>query len=270
MKHGRLQNLFSRSMTHRKVHFTSCDPVKHTIRRVREVVEAALDAGTDGFLLGGSTGVDREMVERYGRTIRECLDERFPGDPARPPLLLFPSSAATGLADAADGILFLSLLNSNDVRYLIREQSGAAPYLPAIGLVPIGCGMIMFEPGGTAGRIGHADLLRPDDWPTALGYAAAAAAFGFDTVYLNAGSGSPQPIPAATIRPIAEIIRKPLLVGGGLKDADQVREAVAAGADVIVTGTVVENNPRVGESLAAIVRIVHEQPPRYPAGLPDV
>jgi phosphoglycerol geranylgeranyltransferase len=175
---------------------------------------------------------------------------------------LFPSSAATAAAAAADGVLFLSLLNSNDPRYLIREQAKAAPYLPAMGLTPIGCGMICVEPGGTAGRVGRAELVRRDDWATAVGFATAAQAFGFPLIYLNAGSGSPLPVPVEMISAVAMAIFTPLVVGGGLTDAVKVRDVISAGADIVITGTAIENVADVRAKLRPLVAAVHGAPPK--------
>jgi phosphoglycerol geranylgeranyltransferase len=262
---SRLAAFFERARDERRVHLTSFDPAKHTVERVAQIVALAMELGTDGFFLGGSTGVDHAMVEAYANTIRQMIDARFPtGD--KPPLLLFPSSASTGVADGADGVLFHSLLNSNDVRYLIREQAKAAPYLPACGLEPIGCGMIMVAPGGTAGRIGHADLVAREDWAAAVGYAAAAAAFGFSTVYLNAGSGSAEPVPETMIRAVAQAVKAPLIVGGGLVDAAKVETAVNAGADAVITGTAIEQDGDLEPRLRAIVAAVHGVAPRGLAG----
>lgn len=260
MKSGKLELFFRRSRREHRLHLTSIDPARHSPDRLGELVAVARAAGTDGFLLGGSTNVNGPMVEEHCGAVRKALAADTAGN--QPPLILFPSSAATSMASTADGVLFLSLLNSMEVRYLIREQAQAAPYLPALGLEPIGCGMIIVEPGGTAGRVGRAELLAPGDWPAAVGYAAAAQAFGFPLIYLNAGSGSPRPVPPEMIQPVAEILRVPLLVGGGLTDAAKVAAAVAAGADVVITGSVVEDNPNVFGTLREIAAVVHAAPAR--------
>jgi len=41
---------------------------------------------------------------------------------------------------------------------------------------------------------------------------------------------------------VKSIISLPLIVGGGIKTSEQVKEVVAAGADIIVTGNVLEEN----------------------------
>ena len=258
---GDLIGFFTAARWKRRLHFTSFDPAKHTLAGAREIALLALDVGTDGFLLGGSTGVDKAMVEDYCGVIRAVIDGRFLTGP-RPPLVLFPSSAATGVAAMADGVLFLSLLNSADVRFLIREQAKAAPYLPALDLQPVGCGMICIEPGGTAAKVGKADLIRRDDWQTAVGYAAAAAAFGFRVIYLNAGSGSRRPVSTQIVEAIAQIIKVPLIVGGGLTDAGKVAAVVNAGADIVITGTAIESNPDVRATLTEIIDAVHSTSPK--------
>jgi len=260
MTHRRVADFFRRAKTERKIHITSFDPCCHRLEDLREIVLCAAEAGTDGFFLGGSTGVDRAMVDAFTQTIVESLNDTY-GEEERPPLILFPSSADTSMAAMADAVLFMSLLNSYDVKYLIREQMRAAPFLPRLGLQPVGCGMILIEPGGTAGQVGKADLIKNDDILTALGYATAADAYGFQTIYLNAGSGSPEPVSAEMIRTVAEAIHAPLIVGGGLTNVDKVRVAVEAGADIVVTGTAIEDCDDIGAKVAGLADAVHTVAP---------
>jgi len=248
------------TLAKQRMHLTSVDPVAHTLPRVAEIVQIASAAGTDGFLLGGSSGVDRRMVEEYGRVVHDTIAKVYPEGGA-PPLLLFPSSADTALARVSDGVLFLSLLNSLDIQFLIRIQAKAAPHLKALKLEPVGCGMIMVEPGGTAGSIGKAELVPREAHETAVGYASAAEAFGFPFVYLNAGSGSDVPVPASMIQAVTRAVSIPVMVGGGITNAERARQAVDAGASVIVTGTAVETGSDIGTVLRAIVAAVHGAAP---------
>ena len=260
MRYGAVTDYLKESKTRRRMHLTSFDPCCHDLSRMRETVLSAVEAGTDGFLLGGSTGVDGKMVDDFAGAIRDTLVEKF-GDAKRPPLILFPSSAQTGVSQKADAVLFLSLLNSSDARYLIREQAMAALFLIPLGLEPVGCGMIVIEPGGTVGRIGKAELIAPDNITAAVGFAAAASAFGFTFIYVNAGSGSKQPVPPEMIRAISQAIDAPLIVGGGITDAQKASLAVQAGADIVVTGSAVESGEEIGPIVRALASAVHAQPP---------
>jgi phosphoglycerol geranylgeranyltransferase len=45
----------------------------------------------------------------------------------------------------------------------------------------------------------------------------------------------------------------PLIVGGGIRDGSSAKAAVEAGADIVVTGNLVEETGRVRESINEIV-----------------
>ena len=59
-------------------------------------------------------------------------------------------------------------------------------------------------------------------------------------VYLEAGSGAKQPVPSEMIKMVKSVVNLPLIVGGGIKTGEQAKQIVEAGADIIVTGNVVE------------------------------
>jgi phosphoglycerol geranylgeranyltransferase len=61
-------------------------------------------------------------------------------------------------------------------------------------------------------------------------------------VYLEAGSGVGKPVPAEMARMVKNVINLPLIVGGGIRTGEQMKEIVKAGADIVVTGTVLEEN----------------------------
>ncbi len=59
-------------------------------------------------------------------------------------------------------------------------------------------------------------------------------------IYLEAGSGAKKPVPPEIIRVVKNAIDVSLVVGGGITSRRQALAAASAGADVIVTGNVVE------------------------------
>ena len=71
--------------------------------------------------------------------------------------------------------------------------------------------------------------------------------------YLEAGSGAEQPIPPEMIQKVKMLTNHVVLVGGGIRNGEDARKAVQAGADIIVTGTVVENTSHIKEKIAGIV-----------------
>jgi phosphoglycerol geranylgeranyltransferase len=105
----------------------------------------------------------------------------------------------------------------------------------------------------TAGRIGEADLIPQEDVDTAVGYALAAEYLGMKLFYLEAGSGAPTPVPNEMIAAVKKQTTIPLLVGGGIRDAETAREKARAGADIIITGTALENDKNLKKTLTEII-----------------
>ena len=79
-------------------------------------------------------------------------------------------------------------------------------------------------------------------------------------VYLEAGSGAPQPVPTRMIAAVRASISNMLCVGGGIRKANQAAEIAAAGADIIVTGTLVEQEADIAAALTPIVAAVKNTP----------
>jgi phosphoglycerol geranylgeranyltransferase len=76
-------------------------------------------------------------------------------------------------------------------------------------------------------------------------------------VYLEAGSGAIQPVPIEMISAVRKAIDIPLIVGGGIRDEKSALSALGAGANVIVTGTLIETSSNVADALLPIIKAVH-------------
>lgn len=225
---------------------------------------AAVSAGTRMVLVGGSTGTSGDLVHATVEAVQEALELRLwaasqdasaEDDDWAVPVVLFPGTGEA-LSLAADGVLFMMLMNSRDRRFLIEEQRRGAPVLVRSDVEPIPTGYVVVEPGGAVGEVGAADLVPADDSDMAASYAAAAAGFGFDVLYLEAGSGADTPVPPGLIEAARGVHGGALMVGGGLRDEASVRAASVAGADWVVTGTWLEglSGP---EAVADQVRAIH-------------
>lgn len=234
------------TLKNRKMHFTLIDPDKQTPEAAGKMALAAQNAGTDAIMVGGSGAISQELVDETAIQIKKQSSL---------PVILFPSGASF-LSKHADAIFFMSLLNSKNPKYLIREQAMAAPIIQKLGIEPISMGYVVIEPGMTVGRVGEVDLVKRDDAKSASGYALAAQYFGMDFVYLEAGSGAKDPVPEEMILTVRRAIGVPLIVGGGIKDEKSALSALNAGADVIVTGTLVETSSDVSGALLPIINAV--------------
>ena len=64
---------------------------------------------------------------------------------------------------------------------------------------------------------------------------------GMHFIYLEGGSGAKTPVPPEMIRTVKHVIDVPLIVGGGIRTKGQALNAASAGADIIVTGNIIES-----------------------------
>jgi putative glycerol-1-phosphate prenyltransferase len=74
---------------------------------------------------------------------------------------------------------------------------------------------------------------------------------------MDAGSGAKKPISEEMIAAVAKHIDVPLIVGGGIRDAEKAYLNCKAGADVIVVGNAIEKDPMLIRDLAAAVHGSH-------------
>ena len=117
-----------------------------------------------------------------------------------------------------------------------------------------------------AGRVGRAVPLPRDDTAPTVSHALAGQYFGMRYIYLEAGSGADSPVLPEMVQAVRQAIDVTLIVGGGIRDATAAAAAVAHGADIVVTGTLVEQAAAVSDELrpviAAVQQGVYEPPSR--------
>jgi len=232
----------------KKLHFTTLDSNKQSPSESAKLAKLCAEFGTDAIMVGGSTGIIQEVVNA---TVQEIKKE------VALPIILFPNGAGS-ISKYAEHILFMSLLNSNNARYLIKEQAMAAQYIKKYSINPISVGFIVISTSKiptTVEKIGQIDIIRGTDIKKALDYALAAQYLGMSCIFLEAGSGADKPVPNDMIAAIKKEINIPLIVGGGIRDATTAKEKIESGADVIVTGTIIEKDI---SKLKNIIKAIHD------------
>jgi len=211
-------------------HITLIDPEKTTPQIASRLAHEAESAGTAAIMVGGSTFVSTSRLDGVVKAIKRAV---------KIPIILFPNNI-TGISRYADAIWFMSLLNSSDPYFLAGAQVLGAPIIRKFGLEAIPLGYIIVGEGGAAGVIGRACPIPYNKPELAAAYALAAQYFGMRFVYLEAGSGAKQSVPSDMVRMVKDLVSVHLVVGGGIRTSQQVKEMVSAGADILVTGTVIE------------------------------
>ena len=137
-------------------------------------------------------------------------------------------------------MFFMSLVNSRNLDFVIRAHAKVGPYIKKLGIETMSMAYIVCEPGMKVGEVGQVDLIKKDDIKSAVGYALGCEMMGMEFVYLEAGSGADDPISPEMIEAVKDAISVPLIVGGGISTPEFAISAKLAGADIIVTGTLVE------------------------------
>jgi phosphoglycerol geranylgeranyltransferase len=209
------------------------DPGRTDAPTAAAVARAADEAGAAALMIGSSFE-GSEHTETVAGAMKSA---------SALPLLLFPGSAAQ-LTPAVDAVLFLSLVSGRNPQYLIEEHVRAVPFFHRHAIESISTAYILVD-GGRITAVESVSQTRPlpaDKPEIAVAHAVAAQMIGMAAVYLDAGSGAVTPIAPAIVRAVRRAVALPLIVGGGLRTADAVRAARAAGADFVVVGTAIEQD----------------------------
>jgi putative glycerol-1-phosphate prenyltransferase len=160
------------------------------------------------------------------------------------PVVLFPGSPDQ-INEKADALLFLSLISGRNPDLLIGQHVIAAPRLRHSALEVIPTGYMLVESGRlTTALYVSQTLPLPANKPEIAAATALAGQFlGLQLIYLDAGSGADVPISPSTIEAVRKTVSLPIIVGGGIRSVEQAQAAWNAGADVVVVGTALEQNP---------------------------
>ncbi len=218
------------------------DPDKYNDRSLDQLIRHINQDPPDLLLVGGSI-----LFKPIDITITALkLGTKLP-------VFIFPGNAIQ-LSDRADGILFLSLISGRNAEFLIGNHVLAAPHLNRTGIEVIPTGYMLIE-NGRSTSVEYMSNTRPipaSKPEIAVATAMAGEMLGMKIIYLEAGSGAARPVGLDVIRAIRKHISLPLIVGGGISSIESARNVYEAGADLIVVGTVLENQPSLISEFCAL------------------
>lgn len=232
------------------IHLTLIDPDKVSVEDAITTAKIAEKAGSSAILVGGSIGVTSHEADRIVKSLKKTV---------KLPIIIFPGNISN-LTPYADAVLYISLLNSQNTFFIIGAQVSAAPIIWKYKLETIPTAYLIMGEGGAAGFMGDAKPIPYTKPQIAVAYALAAQMMGMHYVYLEGGSGATTPIPQSVISSVRKFVNIRIIVGGGIKDKNSAKNAVAAGADMIVTGTVTEgvNGEELESKLNDIINGIKE------------
>ena len=206
------------------------DPDKFRIEQAAEFLRS-IPLETTHIFVGGST---------VPNGLTEVLVDTFKLYTSRP-ILIFPGDSSQ-ITDAADGLLFLSLLSGRNPEYLIGQQVQAVSSLRTTSLEVISTGYLLVDGGieSSVAQVTKTSAIDQDNVQQIVDTARAGMLLGMKLIYLEAGSGATTPVAAEIISEVKKEISIPLIVGGGIRSEAQKQEAYEAGADMVVMGTAFE------------------------------
>ena len=226
-----------------KLHFTLIDPDQAKPEKLEEIAGKMVEAGTDAFLIGGSLAVTPEEAGETAKILKET----------GLPVIIFPGNINC-LTPYADAVLYMILMNSLDPYYLIGAQVAAAPIIYKYKLETLPTAYLVVYNDTAVAHIGRIQPIPPSKPGIVLAYALAAEMMGLKYIYLEAGSGSPRPVPQSFPEVVKKHTRLITIVGGGIKSPLIASNIAKHGADIIVTGTIVEEDPDRAKNIIQAIK----------------
>lgn len=215
----------------RKAFAVLLDP-DHVCRSdISDFIARSEACGVDFFLLGGSLMVAGE-IDIAVKKIKSLTEI---------PLILFPGSIQQ-VSDQADAILLLSLISGRNPELLIGQHVIAAPLLKKSGLEILATGYMLIESGRptTAHYVSNSLPIPYNKPEIAACTAMAGEMLGLQLIYMDGGSGAEKSISSEMIQAVSTQIDTPLIIGGGIRSAEDASRIWQAGADMIVIGNALE------------------------------
>ena len=218
------------------------DPEEFSPSEAAETAIKAVKSGASVVMIGGTTLSNQGKLDSVVRAVKKHVTCD---------VILFPGNI-TGVSRYADAIFFSSLLNSSNPYFIIGAQALGAIEVFNAGIESIPMGYLVFGDSSATSFIAQVNGFPLNKPRLPVIYALAAGYLGMRTIYLEAGSGSSDPIPPETIRLVRKYYDGILMVGGGITDGESARRVAKAGADILVVGNLLQT-PGFGPRLRNIV-----------------
>ncbi len=229
-------SLLSHKKEKRKAFAVLLDPDKLNLKDIPFLVESAINAGVTYFFVGGSLMVNEEIYKVIPELKKICPI----------PVILFPGSLSQ-IVPSADAIFFLSLISGRNPELLIGNHVLAAPLLKRTNLEIIPTGYMLVESGKmtTVNYISNTLPIPSDKTDIAICTAMAGEMLGLKVIYMDGGSGAYRTIPPQMVKGVTDNINIPVIVGGGIRTAEEAVMIWEAGAEVVVIGNALESGKDV-------------------------
>lgn len=198
---------------------TWCDQINHS--------------GVDFVFVGGSTVSAIEMAEVCAELKKQLAI----------PLIIFPGGSHQLSADA-NGILLLNLISGDNPDFLIGHHRLAAHQLWESNLQIFSTSYLLIDGGKTTKvqQISNTKPILHSELDRLSSTLKAGRMIGHQLCYLEAGSGAINTVPSTFVN-LAKSIYPFVITGGGIRSVEAIREKHQHGANLVVIGNHLEENP---------------------------
>ena len=218
------------------------DPDKTDQTNLLKLIQNPAFEEVDFLFVGGSlvTAGDMDICldEIRSRTSKPCVI--FPGSPDQ-------------INGKADSILLLSLISGRNPDLLIGKHIESAYQLKRSNLEIIPTGYILIDGGRitTVSYISNTVPIPQDKPEIACATALAGEMMGNRLIYMDCGSGAMHHASPSLVKSVRNEINIPIIIGGGIRSGEQAQTLFDAGADVVVVGNKLEEDPGILSELVA-------------------
>jgi len=229
-----ISQLLENKNPNKKLFALLLDPENYSEQQVVNITKEAEKAGVNLILTGGS--LISNSIDRFIRIIKSNCNI---------PVCLFPGNVMQ-ISSEADGIFFLSLISGRNPDLLIGNHVMVARMLQNTDIEVIPTGYILVKSGIDISSVEYMSNTKPipeDKTEIIVSTALAGEMLGLKAIYLEGGSGAESAISSNIIKEVKANINIPLIVGGGLKRKEDIRNVCSAGADMVVVGNAIEQFP---------------------------
>jgi phosphoglycerol geranylgeranyltransferase len=247
---GVYTSMLNRKANKQKSFAVLLDPDKTPLADVIPLANRCNEAQVDYLFVGGSIMVSDRLESCITAFKKESSI----------PVILFPGSPSQ-ITPKADALFYLSLISGRNPELLIGAHVVSAPAVRASGLEIIATGYMVVDGGAatTVSYMSHSLPIPRDKEDIALCTAMAGEMLGKKVLYMDAGSGAINPLSETMIHRVTQAVSIPVIVGGGIRDAEKAYRNCQAGADIIVVGNAIERDVTLITEISAAVHQVTEK-----------
>lgn len=224
------KNLLDKKSKNKKSIAVLIDPDKYSIEKLSELAKKIENSKVDYVFVGGSL-----LFTEIEKTINQIKLY------TQKPVIIFPGNVLQ-VSNNADAILLLSLISGRNPDLLIGNHVVSAPFLKKSNLEIISTGYLLID-GNKRTSVEYVSNTKPipnDKADIAVATAMAGEMIGMKLIYLEAGSGAKNHVDFSIIKQVKSNVELPIIVGGGLRDKATIEKMFENGADIIVLGSIIE------------------------------